>query len=113
MGDTIIIKILKMKIFMALTALVAGTSIVSSDTKAGCACCFGSISCCAICCVTKCRDDSVLTGKVANLLDEVQMGLSEAQTESCGKCALCYLNGENCNECGLAQMDVLPSLTKI
>merc|ERR1711868_80823 len=79
-------KILKMKIFMALTALVAGTSIVSSDTKAGCACCFGSISCCAICCVTKCRDDSVLTGKVANLLDEVQMGLSEAQTESCGKC---------------------------
>ena len=42
-----------MKIFVALAGLVASSIIGSSDSKIGCACCLGSITCCAACCISK------------------------------------------------------------
>ena len=35
-------------------------------------------------------------------LDTVQANLDAAQTEACGQCALCFLNGEDCDKCTVA-----------
>ena len=47
----------------------------------------------------QCTADEQLIDAVAKQLESVQEDLNEFQTESCGKCAKCFLNNDNCDDC--------------
>lgn len=71
-----------MKLFVTIIAIVTASTAISYDTKIGCSCCrAGSITCCAACIIG------------------YQADLTEIQTEACSKCALCFMNGNDCSEC--------------
>ena len=110
-----------MKLFATIIAIATASTAISYDTKIGCTCCLGSISCCAACCISHCTADADVQAKVIESLKVIQVGpiyilcftdfqnrdfkteiqadLNEIQTEACGKCALCYMNGDYCSEC--------------
>ena len=44
-----------------------------------------------------------MTSAVQEQLDTVQSGLNQEQTEACGKCAYCFLNDEQCDECHVGE----------
>merc|ERR1711917_185407 len=89
----------KMKLFATIIAIATASTAISYDTKIGCTCCLGSISCCAACCISHCTADADVQAKVTESLEVIQADLNEIQTEACGKCALCYMNGDYCSEC--------------
>ena len=108
-----------MKLFATIIAIATASTAISYDTKIGCSCCLGSITCCAACCISHCTADADVQAKVIETLEVIQVGsiyklcftnltrfqpeikadLNEMQTEACGKCALCYMNGDYCSEC--------------
>ena len=119
-----------MKLFATIIAIATASTAISYDTKIGCSCCLGSITCCAACCISHCTANADVQAKVTeslkviqvdsmyilvyisyiyiftifspivlDLKTEIQANLNEIETEACGKCALCYMNGDYCSEC--------------
>ena len=121
-----------MKLIATIVAIATASTAISYDTKIGCTCCLGSISCCAACCISHCTADAEIQAKVTESLKTIQVilkflrttimlvedynryglvrvnlndkipikaDLNQMETEACGKCALCYMNGDYCSEC--------------
>merc|ERR1712193_162353 len=93
----------KMKISLALVGIATASTIVDSETKVGCGCCKGSLWGCAGCCISHCTDDATMTDSVRKQLESIQGELNENQVAACGSCAICFLNGEDCDQCNVAE----------
>ena len=63
-----------MKLFATIIAIATASTAISYDTKIGCTCCLGSISCCAACCISHCTADADVQAKVTESLKVIQVG---------------------------------------
>ena len=63
-----------MKLFATIIAIATASTAISYDTKIGCSCCLGSITCCAACCISHCTADADVQAKVTETLEVIQVG---------------------------------------
>jgi len=88
-----------MKLLGVIIAVATASTAISTEEKRFCYCCLDGLqwACCAACILGGGDGDG--DDKVAESLTAIQADLNETETEACGKCALCHLNGDYCSEC--------------